>query len=739
MKTTTRGLLTFAAACLADFSYAQGPAPSPLRLATYLLTESAAADDAQTKGGTELEGEINKRRASRSIEEIIVTAQKRDELLQDVPISVAVLGGDDLDAATIDSLNDLISQTPGVYSYENGQNGGTKFAIRGVTSNASLVSGSSTVGYYLDEVPFGFVRIPVTPDANAYDLERVEVLRGPQGTLYGANSLNGVVRIITKSADLDKFDMKARVSSSTTKGGDWNHRGDLAVGVPIVEGKLAARAVLGYLERGGWIDQPITGKSDVNSSELKIGRFKVHAKPVENMSVELQAWLNRDDRGSPSVADDNLTRNSTRDEPISTDYDTYGATINYEFPSFSVMSATSYMDFDNVGVFDLSGLDVVITTIQAKLLSQEIRLQSNYEGQWQWSFGGMYRDAEDRVISALPVIWRGLPADRIYGSQSYAVFGEVKYSFMGGLFDIAAGLRYFEDDTTARELSRGNLGIVPDLTYATSTFDAVTPRLVFSWHPSDHLHLYTSYSQGFRSGFALDGTVLTVAPTTPPVKEDMLTNYELGAKGGMLDGRISYEATAYYIDWKDTQQQLFVPNPAAPNTVVAIPLNGESISGVGFDLSLAIQLMERLNFGASASWNDLGFDAEIRHPNGTLLFREGERPDESPETTLGATLDYSVQISGGFETRFSMAGSYTSKTTSHSLGSGSVGYGDSFLNIGVRAALLSPRNWTATLYADNVKNENPRIRATPPPGVGAFAAYSRVQPRTIGLQIEYRY
>ena len=126
-----------------------------------------------------------------------------------------------------------------------------------VGASGQSQNGSSTTGYYLDSVPLGFVKSSITPDPDAYDLQRIEVLRGPQGTLYGAGGENGLVRILTNEADVDKFDLKGRATGSATDGGGANYRGDVAVNVPIVPGQLAIRAVVGYSDLGGWVDQPV--------------------------------------------------------------------------------------------------------------------------------------------------------------------------------------------------------------------------------------------------------------------------------------------------------------------------------------------------------------------------------------------------------------------------------------------------------------------------------------------------
>src|SRR5262249_32846561 len=158
-----------------------------------------------------------------------------------------------------------------------GSNGTTLMAVRGVSAAGSILKGSSPIGYYLDSVPFGFVREAFLPDVGAYDLERVEVLRGPQGTLYGASAEAGGVRGLTHEADVQKFDFKARGSVSTTDGGGTGFRGDAAINVPVVEGKLAVRAVAGYEDVAGWIDRP--SKKDANYGDIQTYRLKVNAAP----------------------------------------------------------------------------------------------------------------------------------------------------------------------------------------------------------------------------------------------------------------------------------------------------------------------------------------------------------------------------------------------------------------------------------------------------------------------------
>ena len=338
-------------------------------------------------------------RETTPLEEVIVTAQKHSQRLQDVPIAITVLGGGELDAFTGEGVSEALTLVPGLATTESVQSGGTQLAMRGVAAGGPLFSGSSPIAYYLDSVPFGLIKTAITPDSNPYDLDRIEVLRGPQGTLYGASAQNGVVRVLTKDANLEDFELKARTSLSSTEDGTESYRGDVAVNVPVIAGKLGIRAVAGYDDQGGWIDRP-TGE-DANDAQISNFRFKANAQPTDSLSIGLSAWLSRGDYGAPSFADDQGRNAATMDESISADYDLYGLRVVYDFAAFTLTSSTGYIDYQNDSALDLlpfgaPGL-ALSTVLDSEVLSEELILSSEQNETWRWSLGGMYRDGEDRL------------------------------------------------------------------------------------------------------------------------------------------------------------------------------------------------------------------------------------------------------------------------------------------------------------------------------------------------------
>jgi outer membrane receptor protein involved in Fe transport len=684
--------------------------------------------------------EAQSARGTPIFEEIIVTAQKREESLRDVPISASVLSGRYLDRFTGDGVNEALTLVPGVKMTQSDQGGGTQLSLRGVAAAGPLFTGSSTVGYYVDSVPFGLVKSSIVPEPNPYDLERIEVLRGPQGTLYGASAINGVVRIITRDADLEDFEVKTRTSLSNTEDGSEGYRADVAINVPLIEGKLAARAVLGYATLGGWIDYPDQGKEDDNEGRVNNVRLKVNAQPTEALSLGLTAWRSRTRYDNPPTSDDDRQFAGVLGAPIWNDYDTLGFTLSYQFPAFSLTSMSSYIDYTNRGFRDNSLYGTTVgdfTGLDSKVFAQEVILNSTSSDAWRWSLGGFYRDATDRLVQVGP-FFTSIDFDEL--SESFAVYGELT-RLVGGQLEITAGLRYFEDEVTqAENVSTFGGPLQNDST----TFSTTSPRLVLTWHQSDRSTLYGSYSEGFRSGFNQNALIVAALPSLPPVKEDTLKNYEVGAKGSLFDDRVAYDAAVYYIDWQDVQQTVFAGNSAFA------PINGESASGVGVDFAATARPADGLELGASASWNDLALDAPIFFNDASLgdvlIFDKGDRLSYSSEYTLGVSASYAFPLGGrGLEGRFATSYNVSSAQTARTFFPGAaaiVNTGDDIENVRASFAVGSGDRWEASLFVDNLTDEDDApVRYD---GWDMFFPNfiqfsSRVRPRTVGVQFEYRF
>jgi len=670
------------------------------------------------------------------LEEIIVTAQKRTEKLQNVPISISVLGGIDLDKSPAQGVTEELIRAPGVTAVAAQQGGGTQVAIRGVTASGPIGNGSSPIGYYLDAVPFGLTAAAIAPNPQAYDLERVEVLRGPQGTLYGASSVGGLVRVLTNDANLDKLELKARSAISDTEDGGTNYRGDLAVNVPIIEGKLAARAVVGYQNLSGWLGNAV--EDHTNDAELRNYRLKINAQPTEELSLGLTAWIERDDFGAPSRAADNGRTTGSLPEPMVTDYDIFSFKAAYDFTKFTVSSVSSYIDFTNDGWLDFNaaGLpgNLLATLNNSKIFSQEIVLTSATRNSWKWTVGGLYRDADERGGQDLTPLF---PVPFVRGkstAESYAAFGEVGRRFFHDRFEWTLGLRYFSEDRSGAGSFFG--GPVLPFDTAKGSFHSTSPRAVLTWYPSSTVTAYGSYSEGFRSGDPASPRFRQDNPGIPLLKPDTLHNYEVGAKATLLEGRISLDSAIYYMDYQDIQQNLQVPIVAGSDIFVNTRINGSSASGVGVDLSVAVRPADGFQIGLSVGWNDLSMDSTV-FSGGLVLFDKGDRLNFSAEYTGSAFADYSFPLGGSeFQGIISASINHSSEQDYH--GQRATIYflkGDPLTNARVSFAVAAPEHWTVNLFVDNATNEQGAVPTVDP----IPEWFTRVRPRTVGLQFDYQY
>ena len=661
--------------------------------------------------------------AQEALEEIVVTAQKRAESAQNVPISITVLGGQELDQSTALGVADVLNTVPAVSTLSSYQGGGTLVTIRGVSAGEALLNGSGTVGYYLDSVPFGLIREAIGPDESAYDMQRIEVLRGPQGTLYGADALNGVVRVLTNDADLSNYELKVRASGSDTDGAGGGFRSDMALNAPIVPGVLGARAVIGYEDAPGWISSPV--QKDFNDEHLLNMRLKLDAMPADGLTIGLAGWSSRDTYGGPSVGNTANFNASLFRQPIHNDYDTAGLKVAYEANAFSVSSSTSYLDYSSDSNMDFTPFVGIPSDLQTVLSShvwsEEVLATSRNESDWRWSIGDMYRRATEDLHETVPAF--DIDVHVIDISKSNAVYGEVTRLLFDQQLELTAGLRYFHDAVSQPV----NETYPPTQTTAVAT----TPRAVLTWHPAKDWTLYGSYSQGFRSGFPQAGPNAGL----PPAQPDRLYNYELGSKGILFDGRLKFDLALYYIDWQHVQESITVTVEGVPYSAT---VNGRSASGPGVDLALTSEVIDRLTLAGSFSWNDLKMDSNV-YSGGALLFPDGARLNLSPEYTASLSADYRFPFfATGLDGHLSLAANYVSNMQNTVLlgSEANTGRGDPEFIPRAGFSLSSRSGWTGTLYADNLSN----YQRSPIPGYGNLTEYySRVRPRTVGLQLEYKH
>ncbi len=520
------------------------------------IQASSSGADSQATGPS-----LEKSKRGMEIEEITVTAQKREQSLKDVPISITALSGNELKDRNIASFEDLALAVPGLVSTGDGGTGTRYLFMRGIANVSGNQGG--TIGMYLDEAP---VAGALNSNANirTYDLARVEALRGPQGTLYGQGSMGGVLRLIPNLPNLEETEGWAEASSSHTNGGDFNGRAAGAISLPLIKNQLAVRLAGEFHHQGGWIDSPQTETKNVNTSSLKDFRGTLLWKPVEDLEVFLMANIHDNDTGAQSSYGDEQMHLFTgvfgETSPTSTygDHHVYNAKITYDFGPAELVSSTTYFDYLtkllNRGqaslptspppagpvFFYFDDLD-----LGAEVFSQELRLQSE-PGKFEWEIGGFYRDY---VFTQRNTISIGFDIDTVaigplvgaadQTSESYAAFGNVSLD-IGDRIEIGGGLRYFEDEISVVLLPSGTV-------LKTATFDSISPRGFINFDLTNDVKAYANVAKGFRSG---RNNTSAIVPDAGP---ETVWTYELGLKGEFFGGDLYAEVAAYYSDYSGYQ------------------------------------------------------------------------------------------------------------------------------------------------------------------------------------------
>jgi iron complex outermembrane receptor protein len=491
-------------------------------------------------------------------EEIVVTAQKRATALQEVPFSIAALSNEDIEQSGATSIVDVARNVPGLYITDLGP-GQSQVAIRGISAGQVVRDQpgvKESVGIYLDESPISVALF--TPDLDLYDLDRIEVLRGPQGTLYGAGNDAGTVRYITAQPDIGTFGGSVDATLNTLTDGEFGGVLRGVINLPI--GETAAMRVVGYYnELPGFIDSVYPGRDtreDVNGGSRLGGRVAFRFEPNENFAITPRiVYQKLETDGYPRADQYNILGNPyTTTEPpvdpgdrgqvtqfregIDDEFMLADLKLEFGFGSVGLTSVSSYVDRQVVVLRDASQLtgsvtkDVGGTDAQARMdsplydttdlqtFSQEIRLASIEEGPFQWVAGVFYQQYDREYGQNLPTPGydafllsagvtnpqRGAPpdtpfySDLSYNFEQFAVFGEATYRFNPN-WAVTAGLRYY-DFSEDRLLTFA--GFFADQGYTDQPgsveSDGFSPRVILTYNVDKNVQFTAQYSRGFRLG-----------------------------------------------------------------------------------------------------------------------------------------------------------------------------------------------------------------------------------------------
>jgi outer membrane receptor protein involved in Fe transport len=554
--------------------------------------------------------------------EITVTAEKYKSTIQDTPISLSAMSGDQLAAAGITTIETLAHDVPGL-SMRSAGPGLTEYEARGLASNGGA---APTVGFYLDEIPLSPPALSqsgkVVIDPNLYDVERVEVLRGPQGTLYGSGSMGGTIKVITNKPKLDTFEGSVQGTLSDTQGGGGNYGGNLMLNLPIGQ-TLALRVVASDLYRSGWIDLvtlnpfPISLASssygsltnapvqsvirNANDERLSSGRAALLFQPSDDLSVLATVVTQHMALGGYDLLDSTPTSASPGPvydahyeafpfrESVHDDIHIYGLTVNANLGFADLTSATSYFDRLGWQTQDASaslfwsnhGSTPLVAVPYSEVdpsrqFTQELRLTSHDIGALHWVGGVFYSSLHSvwQEESSNPAVASATTPDGSYFTsynpytvKQTALFADGSYKITDQ-WKLAAGVRWYTYKSQQDEFSWGVDAPYPSPAVAPTLITRASdrgfnPRVNLSYEPNKDLNLYATVSKGFRPGGANQ-----ILDTAPPVNcqagsltfgPDSAWNYEVGEKAKAFGNWLTVNSDVYYIKWTGVQQVLTLP------------------------------------------------------------------------------------------------------------------------------------------------------------------------------------
>jgi outer membrane receptor protein involved in Fe transport len=610
---------------------------------------------------------------------IVVTANRRSETLQKVPMAVSALTWHDIERQHLQDFSDYAASVPGLGAISLGP-GMTELSIRGIASGSQQPSAS--VGVYVDETPFGSSSVfavgsALTPDLDPADVERIEVLRGPQGTLYGAGALGGVIRFITIPPDTENYSGRLQLGGSSVDGGGNGFDLHGMVNLPLVKDKLAIRANVYDETDPGFVDDAGRGKTDVNESKIKGGRVSLLWTPTDKTSVRVTALAqNLAAAGSATVALDPDTLQSVygglqqRNAALGGDvfnghYRLYNVTFNTDFGWAKLMSSSSYSTLDAVTYTDATPLlylgpqangqpygTLEQATIPQTKATQEFRLSSPKSQAVEW-LGGVFwtRETGNNAQNVYTSdYYSGTPLPSPLGIpiggdsqpstyEAWAAYGSITWHITDR-FDVEAGLRYSRDKQHYTEIGYGLLfgGVPPTvLLDKRSSDNSTTFSLTPTFHIDDHNMLYARVASGFLPGGPniVPVGVPNVPATFSPTK---LTDYEVGLKSTSPDNRLMVDLSAYYIDWTK------IPLTTFENNFTFLTSGGQARSK-GLEATISWLAAPGLKLSANASYNDATLTKDAPYPSNG---KRGDPLPYAPQFTLGLSGDYDFALGGGW-------------------------------------------------------------------------------------------
>ena len=698
------------------------------------------------------------------LDSVVVTSQKRTEYEQDVPISINVIGARTLQNLGAQNFTDLISTVPSLSSFQTGP-GRSQLIIRGITTGGITEDDpqtQETVGLYIDESPIsvnGF-----NPEYGLFDLQRVEVLRGPQGTLYGAGAMSGALKLVTRKPDLSTFGGSIEGDVGRIRSGGTSNDERAVLNVPLIAGQLALRASVFHDRFGGYIDNATTGEKDLNHSDTEGGRFAVRYQPTDRLTVDVSYFGQATRDGGRPIDEGGLRRSYISPEGSNSQYQLVNATVDLDLDFADLVSSSSAFKYDITNRRELDKTLQLFTQdlhspladqTHLKDFTQELRLASKDTGPLKWLAGVYFNRRKRDYVNQFPVPGFdaelpafaspqfGAPPDNpFYGYDNVdvtqsALFGEATYTL--GAFSLTAGLRGFHwvEDFFLYSSGFFNGGITTTGQRKTTT-NGSTPKLNVTYRVDENDLLYAQAAKGFRFGginqiiplnlCASELAANNLAVPSATYNPDSLWNYELGNKATLFDGRMTVNASVFLIHWKNIQASRSL------NCGFSYRENAAGLTSKGVELETSVRPMPGMTLTLGGSYVDATLSQDV--PD--LSAVKGDRAPFVPRVSVSASGEYRFPLAPGWNGLAWAAYQHVGqRTTEFSALLPRYRLMDSYNVVNVRlGAQQGPLE--VSLYAKNLTDSGGVLRSLASTPFDAEGAY-RITPRTIGVTARYTF
>lgn len=704
------------------------------------------------------------------VEEIVVTATKRLTITKDTPAAVSAVGGETIRDSQSYSLESFTRLDPSIQVNNRGL-GDNQIIVRGISS-----SGKPTVGLYYDEAVITGLGLDGgsdnQPNIQLHDLERVEILKGPQGTLFGAGSMSGTVRFITNEPDLSQQSFAFAGAAANVDDGNALYRGEAVANLPIVNDRLGLRAVAWGDTGGGYIEQERDGRlhEDVNDQTVWGTRLTLASKLSDAFTLTLMGLYQESEADGSQYFEfgEGAYRNiSPTQEPFEDEIKLFSAVADYDV-GFGMFTGTVsytdrqlYLSRDSTPTARRFNLPIDLAYHQDQdiaNLSSELRFSSAFDGPAQFVAGVFHAEQESEARNAALVadpatglarcnfhadcVASGFAMDDVNSGtgevtiDQFAAFAEANYQLTQKL-GATVGLRYYTADIEQRTITTQALRFsitspvqaadILSLDESTSE-NEMSYNFALAYALTDDTSLYSRIASGFRPGGANNSDAAAQQGVIAPDKyeSDRLWSYEVGAKTYFLNRMFYTEVALYRINWSD--QQISATDPGG--TFVYIANAGKSYVN-GFELQINAQPTDALSFNFGATYTDSRLSEDMPARSQTSGF-DGDRIPYTPKWSYAGQVQYQVPLSasltGYASTHFNYRGE--SYTNFNSQADDYRELDDYFL-VGLRAGVRF-ESWDAGIFVDNVTDEVPEIglRVT---GDG-YRVYT-TRPRTLGLRV----